>query len=102
MAPPLTKRPLDLLYFIYLAVSTTGCRLDSVLSDMVCMQSHIAPALFVDLQAIMPPDLLPPFTRALPNFYVKMSGDPLFAGAMGLHGNPTQFTWFKTFMGMEA
>lgn len=69
---------------------------------MVCTKSHITPALLVDLQAIMPPDLLPAFTRNIPNYYVKLSGDPLFAGAMGLHGNPTQFTWFQTFMGMEA
>ncbi|KAG9128249.1 hypothetical protein FRC07_002208 [Ceratobasidium sp. 392] len=31
-----------------------------------------------------------------------MSGDPLMAGAIGLHGAVTQFTWFHTFVAMEC
>ncbi|CUA72511.1 hypothetical protein RSOLAG22IIIB_04908 [Rhizoctonia solani] len=56
----------------------------------------------MDLQAIVPPGALPSFFRIVPEFYLSISGDPLIAGAMGLHGAPTQFTWFRTFITMEG
>jgi hypothetical protein len=56
----------------------------------------------MDLQALIPPGFLPSGFHILPNFYLKMSGDPLIAGAMGLHGIPTQFTWFRSFLALEA
>lgn len=55
----------------------------------------------MDLPALLPMGSLPPIFRVLPNFYLEMSGDPLIAGAMDLHGTQTQFTWFRSFLAME-
>ena len=55
----------------------------------------------MDLQAILPQGSFPSALQRLPQFYLDMSGDPLIAGAMGLHGAPTQFTWFYTFLVIE-
>ncbi|ELU39026.1 hypothetical protein AG1IA_06947 [Rhizoctonia solani AG-1 IA] len=82
MVRDLNKRPLDLLYFIFFV--------------------HIPATLLMDLQAIIPVGLLPSFFQIIPNFYLSISGDPLIAGAMGLHGVPTQFTWFRTFIIIEG
>ncbi|CAE6419191.1 unnamed protein product [Rhizoctonia solani] len=83
MGQSLNERPLDLLYFIFFVI-------------------HIPATLLMDLQAIVPPGALPSFFRIIPEFYLSISGDPLIAGAMGLHGAPTQFTWFRTFIMMEG
>ncbi|KDN48279.1 hypothetical protein RSAG8_02871, partial [Rhizoctonia solani AG-8 WAC10335] len=83
MARSLNERPLDLLYFIFFVV-------------------HIPATLLMDLQAIIPPGALPSFFQIIPEFYLSISRDPLIAGAMGLHGVPTQFTWFRTFIMMEG
>lgn len=79
----LKERPLDLLYLVFFAI-------------------HIPATLFMDLQAIAPPGSFPSFFQVIPSFYLKISGDPLIAGVMGLHGVPTQFTWFRTFIVMEG
>ncbi|CAE6415185.1 unnamed protein product [Rhizoctonia solani] len=83
MAQSLNERPFDLLYFVFFVI-------------------HIPATLLMDLQAIVPPGLLPSFFQIIPNFYLSISGDPLIAGAMGLHGVPTQFTWFRTFIVIEG
>ncbi|CAE6462108.1 unnamed protein product [Rhizoctonia solani] len=78
----LKERPLDFLYLVYFAI-------------------HIPPTLLMDLQAILPQGSFPLALQRLPQFYLDMSGDPLIAGAMGLHGVHTQFTWFYTFLVIE-
>ncbi|CEL62476.1 Transmembrane protein 97 OS=Macaca fascicularis GN=Tmem97 PE=2 SV=2 [Rhizoctonia solani AG-1 IB] len=83
MTRSLNERPLDLLYFVFFLI-------------------HIPATLLMDLQAIIPPGVMPSFFRIIPNFYLSISGDPLIAGAMGLHGSPTQFTWFRTFIMIEG
>ncbi|KAJ1303428.1 hypothetical protein OPQ81_011619 [Rhizoctonia solani] len=83
MGRSLDERPLDLLYFIFFII-------------------HIPATLLMDLHAIIPPGVLPSFFQVIPRFYLSISGDPLIAGAMGLHGVPTQFTWFRTFIMMEG
>jgi hypothetical protein len=55
----------------------------------------------MDLQVVLPPGTFPLALQRLPQMYLKMSGDPLIAGAMGLHGISTQFTWFRTFLVIE-
>ncbi|CAE6474849.1 unnamed protein product [Rhizoctonia solani] len=82
MSLNLKERPLDLLYLAYFAI-------------------HIPPTVLMDLQAVLPRDLFPSVLQQLPQFYLNMSGDPLIAGAMGLHGVTTQFTWFYTFLVIE-
>ncbi|CAE7085372.1 unnamed protein product [Rhizoctonia solani] len=82
MSVSLKERPLDFLYLVYFAI-------------------HIPPTLLMDLQAILPRGSFPRILQQLPQFYLDMSGDPLIAGAMGLHGVPTQFTWFYTFLVIE-
>ncbi|CAE6412601.1 hypothetical protein ACGC1H_005463 [Rhizoctonia solani] len=83
MGRSLNERPLDLIYFLFFVI-------------------HIPATLLMDLQAIIPPGTLPSFFQIIPEFYLSISGDPLIAGAMGLHGAPTQFTWFRTFIMMEG
>ncbi|KAH7336884.1 transmembrane protein 6/97 [Rhizoctonia solani] len=83
MSRALSERPLDFLYFIFFVI-------------------HIPATLLMDLQAIIPPGVLSPVFRIIPEFYLSISGDPLIAGAMGLHGAPTQFTWFRTFIMIEG
>ncbi|QRV88956.1 transmembrane protein [Ceratobasidium sp. AG-Ba] len=83
MARGLTERPLELVYFVYFLM-------------------HVPATLLIDAQGIMPPNILPESFRKLVNFYVNLSGDPLIAGAIGLHGSATQFTWFHTFVAMEC
>ncbi|CAE7221520.1 unnamed protein product [Rhizoctonia solani] len=83
MGKSLSERPLDLVYFIFFVI-------------------HIPATLLMDLQAIIPSGVLPPFFQIIPEFYLSISGDPLIAGAMGFHGVPTQFTWFRTFIIMEG
>ncbi|CAE6467493.1 unnamed protein product [Rhizoctonia solani] len=82
MSLNLKERPLDLLYLAYFAI-------------------HIPPTVLMDLQAVLPRGLFPSVLQQLPQFYLNMSGDPLIAGAMGLHGVTTQFTWFYTFLVIE-
>ncbi|KAG9101908.1 hypothetical protein FS749_001874 [Ceratobasidium sp. UAMH 11750] len=83
MARSLTERPLELVYFAYFLV-------------------HVPATILIDAQGIMPPNILPESFRKLAQFYVNLSGDPLMAGAIGLHGAVTQFTWFHTFVAMEC
>ncbi|KAI9509071.1 transmembrane protein 6/97 [Russula earlei] len=81
---PLSSRPLDLLYFIFFLV-------------------HIPATLLVDCQAIWPELIVPTPLRAVPRWYVSVSGDPLIAGAMGISvGNASELAWFKSFMYLEA
>ncbi|KAH7335214.1 transmembrane protein 6/97 [Rhizoctonia solani] len=82
MSSNLKERPLDLLYLVYFAI-------------------HIPPTVLMDLQAVLPRGSFPSALQQLPQFYLNMSGDPLIAGAMGLHGVTTQFTWFYTFLVIE-
>ncbi|KAI0046729.1 hypothetical protein FA95DRAFT_1493602 [Auriscalpium vulgare] len=88
MAPParrtLTSRPTDLFYFVFFLI-------------------HIPATLLIDCQALYPPAYVPDVIRALPAWYVAMSGDPLVGGAMGLLPVPErELVWFKTFLCLEA
>ncbi|CAE6359350.1 unnamed protein product [Rhizoctonia solani] len=82
MSLSLNERSLDFLYLVYFVI-------------------HIPPTLLMDLQAVLPRGSFPSALQQLPQFYLNMSGDPLIAGAMGLHGASTQFTWFYTFLVIE-
>ncbi|KAI0257101.1 transmembrane protein 6/97 [Lactifluus subvellereus] len=79
----LTSRPMDLFYFIFFLM-------------------HIPTTLLVDCQAIWPKQLVPEFVQAIIPWYVRMSGDPLIGGAMGLLANESELAWFKSFVYLEA
>ncbi|KAG1728110.1 transmembrane protein 6/97 [Suillus lakei] len=79
----ITSRPLDLVYFAFFLV-------------------HIPATLLIDLQALYPPSLTPHFIRALPQFYVQMSNDPLIGSVLGMLGDSKPFIWFKTFLAVEV
>ncbi|KAI0308243.1 hypothetical protein B0F90DRAFT_144369 [Multifurca ochricompacta] len=36
------------------------------------------------------------------SWYVSMSGDPLIGGAMGIFGNQSELSWFKSFLYLEV
>ncbi|KAH9980855.1 transmembrane protein 6/97 [Lactifluus volemus] len=80
---PLTSRPMDLFYFIFFLI-------------------HIPATLLIDCQAIWPNQLVPRFVQSFIPFYVRLSGDPLMGGAMGLLPNGSELTWFKSFLYIEA
>ncbi|EGN96698.1 hypothetical protein SERLA73DRAFT_140397 [Serpula lacrymans var. lacrymans S7.3] len=77
------SRPLDLVYFMFFLL-------------------HIPATLFIDLQALYPPSLVPRAISGLPQLYIRMSGDPLVGGVMGLQGQSSHFIWFKSFLVVEA
>ncbi|CCM04167.1 uncharacterized protein FIBRA_06329 [Fibroporia radiculosa] len=79
----LVSRPLDLLYFSFFAM-------------------HATATILMDLQVIYPPSLVPPFMKALTDFYISNYGDPLIGGVMGLLGRKEDFVWFHTFVMVEA
>lgn len=81
--PPLTARPLDLLYAIFFAF-------------------HIPASIFLDLQYFYPKWTIPPFMRSLIPLYVQMSNDPLVGGLAGFFGDNSHLLWFKTFLYLEA
>ena len=62
---------------------------------------HVPATLLVDLQALYPPSLTPKLIAALPEFYVKISQDPLIGGAMGYFGSSENYVWFKSFLSLE-
>jgi len=63
---------------------------------------HIPTTLLVDCQAIWPKQLVPTFAQAIIPWYVRMSGDPLIGGVMGLLANKSELAWFKSFLYLEA
>lgn len=73
---PLTSRPLDLTYFIYVA-------------------THIPISLFLDCQALYPAHLVPQPLVDLNAYYVNTFKDPLISN---VHNLP----WFKSFVYCEA
>ncbi|CAO3677431.1 unnamed protein product [Umbelopsis vinacea] len=73
---PLTSRPLDLTYFIYVA-------------------THIPISLFLDCQALYPAHLVPQPLANLNAYYVNTFKDPLISN---VHNLP----WFKSFVYCEA
>ncbi|CED85444.1 Transmembrane protein 6/97 [Phaffia rhodozyma] len=80
---PLSKRPLDFIYFLFFLV-------------------HIPAALCVDLQVFYPERWVPSPLKALVAFYFQLSGDPMMRGAFNLIGHSSEFTWFKSLLGLEA
>ncbi|KIP07059.1 hypothetical protein PHLGIDRAFT_30164 [Phlebiopsis gigantea 11061_1 CR5-6] len=82
MVKTITQRPLDFVYFCFFLM-------------------HVPATLLVDLQALYPVSMTPKFIAALPEFYVKMSQDPLVGGAMGYFGRPENYVWFKSFLSLE-
>ena len=62
---------------------------------------HVPATLLVDLQALYPREWTPIIISSLPEFYVKMSQDPLIGGAMGYFGSPEHYVWFKSFLILE-
>ena len=73
---PLTSRPLDLTYFIYVA-------------------THIPITIGLDCQALYPPNWIPKPLVALNNYYITEFKDPLISNASNL-------VWFKSFIYCEA
>ncbi|KAG6374727.1 transmembrane protein 6/97 [Boletus reticuloceps] len=80
---PLSSRPLDLLYFTFFLI-------------------HLPASLLLDCQPLYPPSLVPSFISQLPELYIQFSADPLVGGALGYFGTSNDFTWFKTFLLVEA
>ncbi|PPQ73236.1 hypothetical protein CVT26_015039 [Gymnopilus dilepis] len=80
---PLTARPLDLLYVAFFGI-------------------HLIATLVVDLQYFYPAWLVPGWMRALLDFYIGMSKDPLVGGVDGAFGGSEHLVWFKTFLALEA
>ncbi|PFH51855.1 hypothetical protein AMATHDRAFT_129737, partial [Amanita thiersii Skay4041] len=78
------SRPLDFLYFIFFLV-------------------HIPATILIDAQSLYPTWLLPEFFKALPRYYVQMSGDPLLGGITGFLGqNSYHLIWLKCFIVLEV
>ncbi|GAB5588136.1 Transmembrane protein 97 [Umbelopsis nana] len=73
---PLTSRPLDLTYFIYVA-------------------THIPITIGLDCQTLYPPNWIPKPLVALNNYYITEFKDPLISNASNL-------VWFKSFIYCEA
>ncbi|KZP01719.1 hypothetical protein CALVIDRAFT_594413 [Calocera viscosa TUFC12733] len=80
---PLTKRPLDLVYFAFFLV-------------------HIPATLCMDLQPFYPPHLVPQPLKDFLAWYLVTSNDPVVSGAMGLIGRPGDFAWIKSFFFLEG
>ncbi|TFK74992.1 hypothetical protein BDN72DRAFT_603502 [Pluteus cervinus] len=81
---PLSKRPLDMLYFAFLLM-------------------HIPATLLTDLYSIYP-ESIARILRPLNEQYFKMSNDPLVGALAGYHG-PTasdHLLWFKTYIWLEV
>ncbi|KAF7770369.1 hypothetical protein Agabi119p4_6343 [Agaricus bisporus var. burnettii] len=63
--------------------------------------SHLFASLLLDLQWLYPASLVPKSLRALNEYYIVLSGDPLMGALAGLK-HDFGMTWFKTFVTMEA
>ena len=100
MGKTLASRPLDFIYFGFFLVSFL-CRCHCPLAEYAYTKCHIPATLFVDLPAIYPRSYVPDFMFKLPEFYVKMSGDPLIGGVSGTIGDVDNFAWFKSFLLLE-
>lgn len=79
---PLTARPMDFVYFSYFA-------------------SHLVASFLIDLQWLYPSSLCPQPLRALLEYYVAYSNDPLIGGLAGIKDDST-LLWFKTFITLEG
>ncbi|KAI0064001.1 hypothetical protein BV25DRAFT_1823493 [Artomyces pyxidatus] len=77
------SRPSDLIYFLFFLM-------------------HIPATLLVDCQALYPASYVPDIVKAIPAWYVGMSGDPLIGGVMDYLGDGPNLVWFKTFLYLEA
>lgn len=83
MARALTSRPLDLVYVIFFLF-------------------HLPASLLVDFQTIYPSQFVPEGLKALPDFYIQQSNDPLIGGLLGYFGDiGSSLLWFKTFIYIE-
>ncbi|KAF9454239.1 hypothetical protein P691DRAFT_656666 [Macrolepiota fuliginosa MF-IS2] len=79
---PLTARPMDFIYFCFFA-------------------SHLTASLVIDLQWLYPRSLVPGPMRALLEYYIKFSNDPLIGALAGMKDS-SSLTWFKTFITLEG
>ncbi|KZT59878.1 hypothetical protein CALCODRAFT_481179 [Calocera cornea HHB12733] len=80
---PLTKRPLDLVYFAFFLI-------------------HIPATICMDLQPFYPPHLVPQPLKDFLAWYLRTSNDPVVSGALGLIGSPGDFAWIKSFFFLEG
>jgi hypothetical protein len=98
--PPLTSRPLDLLYVIYFLV----CNLTPKphLTHPTLKQTHIPATLLIDFQSLYPSSLTPLAIRRLPELYIQLSNDPLVGGLLGYFGDSEHLLWFKSFLLLEV
>lgn len=75
---PITSRPLDLLYAVFLAL-------------------HSGPAVLLDSQALFPASWFPAGLRAFLANYIATSGDPLISNVQR-----PEFAWLKAYMMCEV
>lgn len=100
---PLSSRPLDFLYFVFMlvrsfSVITPNPNRESHRTALKT-QIHIPATVLLDMQAIIPQNLAPKVLRDASEWYISFSGDPLIAGAF--HGGP-EWNWFRSFLYLEA
>ncbi|KAH9982934.1 transmembrane protein 6/97 [Lactifluus volemus] len=79
---PLTSRPMDLFYCVFFLI-------------------HIPSILLVDCQVISPKRLVPGFVQSIIPWYVRLFGDPIIGGTMGLFANGSELAWFKSFIYLQ-
>jgi hypothetical protein len=98
--PPLTSRPLDLLYVIYFLV----CNLASKphLTHPTLKQVHIPASLLIEFQSLYPSSLTPFAIRRLPELYIQLSNDPLVGRLFSYFGDSEHLLWFKSFLLFEV
>ena len=79
--PPLFKRPMDLLYFVFFAL-------------------HTPITVFLDVPSMFPKSILPQFVLDLNKWAIVTSNDPLVQGAQTALGG--QWTWLQCFFVLEG